>query len=53
MCDIKFVMSSVRCRCQISGGVGVGKGRGQVSLNFFEPLKALIIKFWEIASVNR
>ena len=51
MCDVEFVMSSVRCRYQISGGVGVGwgKGRGQVSLNFF---KALMVKFLEIASVN-
>ena len=34
-------------------GGGGGEGRGQVLLNFFKPLKALIVKFLEIASVNR
>ena len=56
VCDVKFVMSSVRCRCHISGGVGVGgggEGRGQVLLNLFKPLKELMVKFLEISSVNR
>ena len=42
MCDVKFVMSSVRCQCQISGGVGVGGRQGMG-----------IGKCLEIASVNR
>ena len=54
MCNVEFVMSSVRCRCQISFGVGVGGGgQGPGMVKFFKPLKALIGKFLEIASVNR
>ena len=51
-------MSSVRCRCLISGRVGVGGGGGWVGqgpgiVKCFKPLKALIVKFLEIVSVNR
>ena len=55
MSHVEFVISRVRCRCQISGGVlvgGGGVGQGRVSLNFSKLLKVLIIKFLEIASVN-
>ena len=43
-------MLSVRCRCQISGGVEVGGGGGQCPgiVKFFKPLKVLIVKFLEI-----
>ena len=54
MCNVEFVMTSVKCRCQISGGVGWGGGGGEVKgLHFFKPLKSLIIKFLEIASIKR
>ena len=59
VCDVECVMSSVWCRvlwCRVwdvdvKSRVG-WKGRGRVSLNLFKPLKALIVKFLEIASVN-
>ena len=35
------------------GGGWEGEGRGRVLLNFVKPLKALIVKFLEITSVNR
>ena len=54
MCGVEFVMSSVISQCQISGGVGGGgEGRGLVRINIFNLLKALIVKFLEIASLNR
>ena len=59
VCDFEFVMLSVRCQCQISVRVGMGGGgKGPGIIKFFKPLifkplKALIVKFLEIASVNR
>ena len=35
------------------GGGGGGEGRDRVSLNLFKSLKALSVKFLEIASVNQ